>query len=862
MEDQPPSAAAQQKLFESAALIIRLAEDKGVDPYDWMLGEDGNGGTQSTELSLGEFTSRLTSLAFAVTVHCGGRKTMLEVERGLSEKALLVIAKMCGERDSTINVAAFLTKCSELAHPRCGLGGGGSSSRSSSSCSPAKSSTTLLPASPYDEEILFASVEADDEEEEEVETPRAQTQRKSLPARIRTPMVFPLKEKEKVKEKEKEKEREASTAYHLRDPVDLVEDVLRNLTRQPNDYLRLQLHLGWHTPSLRDSTARGFLAIAALGKKEGAQAWLTGAVVKMALLEGRAPLSEAQIDTLLSLVQGFAATQRKAPNLSAFASSLPAGPMSAKKQSLQTQRAKKVVFKGRLNAQWLRLYLEHLRLHNRTSSLLSEKAAASAAATAATAPTSAATADNADADVKIDAFAFSFAEEEAQMPKELQRALQGRPHSLSAEELRVLLQHHPLLSEAQLQAEVGHRVRCWTSDLSGHDDYERKVRVALSQLCKTPESQPASHLRQLEAAARDRLSREKAEGLLSSERLNSAITRSLFAKFDSFCRASNYSDACSWKDWIEWYQSADEVSQRELDVRRIQRVASLRLAESAEKVQSQPLSSPFYWHESSFLTEATSPPRDKIRSTSGSNDKATSSSTRYFRSFQPASAAPSNNVGLALPPRSPSLGTRHGTQLRNNLALARCNLMTAGVGLDATIGGLDDLLAPLEMGLPPDSPRPQQTKNGSSSNSSSSSSDKNKDNNRAINFGQSSVFSFAAAVGDDEAAAAKEQARHFKRWKARKAQQLRDKKQKEVHRVRCNFCHLFFFPCFTSLTSNLLFPPLYPPPSWTRRRRRNFLNTKRLTKRGGTSRTGAACVMRGDTKATTPCPTPTTRIAR
>lgn len=226
------------------------------------------------------------------------------------------------------------------------------------------------------------------------------------------------------------------------------------------------------------------------------------------------------------------------------------------------------------------------------------------------------------------------------------------------------------------------------------------------------------------------------------------------------------------------------MAQRELDVRRIQRVASLRLAESAEKRQSQPPPSPFYWHESSYLTEAGSPPRDNA-------SRNIKSPTRYFRSVQPASALPSK-AELSLPPKSPSLGTRHGTELRNSLALARCNLMTAGVGLDASIAGLDDLLAPLDVGLPPDSPRPETKKECKSNNNS---------NSKAISFGQSSDFYFATTTADDGAGeegaddpattARKAQAKNFKRWRARKAQQLREKNQKEVRRD-C-FCPDFNF---------------------------------------------------------------------
>ena len=207
-------------------------------------------------------------------------------------------------------------------------------------------------------------------------------------------------------------------------------------------------------------------------------------------------------------------------------------------------------------------------------------------------PTPSTTLPSATASVSFSASAIASAAATASaaVHTELRSARSGRPHGLTGRaELKALLRLHPLLSEAELAAEVRHRVSCWRADLCGTGGFSRALRLAAVHWArqfapgvgwaKLPEFTRADAALELEA----QVLRVRQEELLTAERLNLDISLDLFYKYDSFCRDSNYSEACSWREWIAWWQGDKALKDAAVDVQLLQRGASERLMTSLDR---------------------------------------------------------------------------------------------------------------------------------------------------------------------------------------------------------------------------------------------------------------------------------------
>ena len=152
-------------LFDCCALIVSLAGERGVDACEWFLEGDGEEGASPTPLHLrpSEFANRLSSLAFGVTVN-ESSKTMLEIERGLSDAAIKTVVEQCGNDDGVIDVGLFLTECNR----RIGKvrSGGVTSPLPSPKPFGNKSgffSFDKVISSPYDEEVVLFDAEGADD---------------------------------------------------------------------------------------------------------------------------------------------------------------------------------------------------------------------------------------------------------------------------------------------------------------------------------------------------------------------------------------------------------------------------------------------------------------------------------------------------------------------------------------------------------------------------------------------------------------------------------------------------------------------------------------------------------------------------
>ena len=772
--------------IDAAALIVYLALERGVDPYAWFL-EDEEGSSGNNEVVLlrtTEFASRLSSLAFGVTVG-ESSKVMLEVERGLSEAALAAILASCGDvGKDEIDVALFLELCntrieggflakkgavpSPLPSPKGGGGGGGAGGGFFFGTSD-KVYEAVLPSSPYDEEVIFDLEYGDDD----LGATKARgllrlepSSRKQLAARASANSGANIGKKAavgttfRVVTSSSDRRTKASTdpatlarprsappAGDTRQPPikgqpenpvlqadrDVVEDRLRRVARSPDLYHQLQVHLGWQEPLALPP--RGPLVQPA--PKDDDQ-WLPLDVVAAALLEAKERFGRQQLETLVALVSDHAKERRQQLVSDSISPSCITasedGPVARRREAERQRRANRVLCKGRLSARWFRLFLEHLRLHKRLSSAVS---ALQTLPPDAPLPLTAATVSSASAAVTTSASSSSSSAAAATttvgggggvgaslgrvdgMPRELLRALAGRPHGLGQEELLALLRRHPILSEAQVAHEVRHRVHCWRSDKAGTRDFSRAMRLASSQWARTSGrggclSRLPEHRRaEVEAELEAQVLRVRQEEMFSAERVEGAITRELFRRFDAFCRGSNYSRSCSWLEWIEWWTGEREMKARELDVRRVKRVAAARLSASLEKLSNQPPPSPF-----AFTTSAgpalPSPLSSKARALSLSQRAAAiniNGKTDGPGSSSPPPSPSPSSPSASSRPQSQSLGQRHGALLRSNLAASRSSIMAAGLGGSRhalTFSSGISVLAPLDVGLPPDSPRPNK----------------------------------------------------------------------------------------------------------------------------------------------------------
>ena len=821
----------EDSLFDCCALIVSLAGERGVDACEWFLEGNGEEGGSPTPLHLrpSEFANRLSSLAFGVTVN-ESSKTMLEIERGLSDAAIKTVVEQCGNDDGVIDVGLFLTECNKRITGGNVRSGGVTSPLPSPKPFGNKSSffsfDNKVISSPYDEEVvLFDADGADDlglgaaDIQDEIYGAKGDQQRptrlistrKILSSRIgkttagassggsgaRSSSAQAVSSSSRARPSSAPAAATVSVSAGagasgekqvlLQTSIDVVEDLMRAIARRPDQYYQVQLCLGWLTSPGKTA------AIETAGP--WIDQWLETKVVRSAFLSGaKLRLTDAQSLALVELVAAFAnerlIIKDKDSQVAEAASSLgldtkasASGPLVSKKQKLRRQRlANKVVHLGRLSGRWLREYLEHLRLHNRLSSALSEtldksRSAPRSGSESRPRPKSATVTVSSVSATHSSALDNNDSMRTAALPSELRRALSGRPHGITGTgELKALLRRHPLLTDAQLAQEVHHRVLCWRADICCSGGFGRALRLAADQWARGPQHARAgidggwSRMPELARAQvalelEAQVLRERQEKLFSSERLSLSVTMDLFNRFDAFCRESNYAQACSWEEWLEWWQVDKAKRDALIDVERLRRETGDRLAVSMGKAATRPKPTSF-----AFVVPVDEAPPSPAkvarqgrlaarRGAGASGSASASASASGSASEQPAGGARAQSASVGRPgaaphssgakglsraatsapsPRTstsaipssparllnrPSLGQTHGAELRDTLASARSALMAAGLGKDhdfgfscgsldswTTFGGLEAVIAPLDVGLPPDSPRPSSKK--------------------------------------------------------------------------------------------------------------------------------------------------------
>lgn len=171
--------------------------------------------------------------------------------------------------------------------------------------------------------------------------------------------------------------------------------------------------------------------------------------------------------------------------------------------------------------------------------------------------------------------------------KDFRRALAGRPHSLSKEEMSQMLDRLNVLPGDMLEAEVDTRVEAWKLDASGRRDFSHKFNVEIRKWQKESKCDwnklAAPKRAELAASFKARLVKEMKDELMSSERLSASITKDLYWKYDEYCRDINYGNSSTWGEWLGKHvtKSKEQLQRLRDDMMERSRAAKAKAARSS-----------------------------------------------------------------------------------------------------------------------------------------------------------------------------------------------------------------------------------------------------------------------------------------
>eukprot|EP01039_Chlorochromonas_danica_P002431 gene2431-2664_t len=301
---------------------------------------------------------------------------------------------------------------------------------------------------------------------------------------------------------------------------DVVEDMLRTAARQADRYHLLQVCLGFLPGGYVWVPARGSIVVSQ------PVAWLSARALQSAFLAARTTLNESHLYALRLLLQDFADRYDTLyPNTT---SPLPAATTEPPAGEIGDPRKGDPVLGPHhaLSAAWLKKYLLHLRLTKRRQSYSVPRGTRQSAVRLSSAVAIAASMteddhlngnekkEEARAPAPWQVWLRRKVQEEAARgpfkPKELQRALLGQPHSLTRDDVRLLLTPHSqqVLTDAStgslggdstssgvdpaiqkkrttilptevLEQEIELRLQLWVLDADGRRDFQHQMNIKL-----------------------------------------------------------------------------------------------------------------------------------------------------------------------------------------------------------------------------------------------------------------------------------------------------------------------------------------------------------------------------------------------
>ena len=338
---------------------------------------------------------------------------------------------------------------------------------------------------------------------------------------------------------------------------DIVEDILRTLVKKSDELRRVQVAFMFVEPS--DEVLMGVRnsKIETTAKK-----WLTIRDVQQGFLAGRLRLTQVQAYAVMKLVSQFA----KETQASGFV--LDKEEVKQYLKGKQTGNMSRIALaKGqKLNGEWLRKYLIHLKITKRT------KPTRFFLGSAQPEPKITTEEDNHDWDIYLKASKSETSKKTKpviynhvaltdetittkamkSIPTSFLTLVKGKPHSFTNDDINNILNRYNILAPSFIRQEIFRRVDAWVIDYDGRKSFQHGMNVEYSKWLKT-HSAPASFKEKetvFESLKKD-LIILKTEELISSERVNKAITKDLFWKYDKYMKLLNYSKNISWNTWLD-----------------------------------------------------------------------------------------------------------------------------------------------------------------------------------------------------------------------------------------------------------------------------------------------------------------------
>jgi len=345
---------------------------------------------------------------------------------------------------------------------------------------------------------------------------------------------------------------------------DVVEDIIRNVVKKSDELRRVQVAFMFVEPS--DEVLMGVRnsKIKVTPKK-----WLTIKDVQEGFLAGRLLLNDIQAYALMKLVSEFA-KETQAPGFSLEKEEV----KLYSKGKLTGNVSRIALAKGqKLNAEWLKKYLIHLKITKRT------KPTRFFLGSAQPEPKVTVEEDNewdiylkksreTSSSKKVKTVVYnhvSLTDESAgtkamsHIPTAFLSVVKGKPHSFTTEDINHILSKNNILDASFIRQEIFRRVDAWVIDYDGRKSFQHGINVAYSKWLKNHSAPISPKDKQ---TVFETLKKElvvlKTEELISSERVNKAITKDLFWKYDKYMHLLNYSKSITWNTWLDNYSTKME----------------------------------------------------------------------------------------------------------------------------------------------------------------------------------------------------------------------------------------------------------------------------------------------------------------
>jgi hypothetical protein len=307
-------------------------------------------------------------------------------------------------------------------------------------------------------------------------------------------------------------------------PHSAVENLIAQTVKQTDLYHKIQVHLGYIEPYTM-TPARGKIVVSSPRK------WISASEIKEAFCDARLHLSTPQIVLLINLIKEFASQTGKGG---------PSGRVSIaddkEMKSLNSALiSSSVIMKHKIQADWLRKYLVHLRVGSGARPWA------------------------AWLDTKVKSNAFRKKTED-DMAIEFRKALGGLQHELDESEVEIMVKKFDILPPEQLQQVIKNKVDAWILDVDGRRDFTHMRNVLFKKWLKENQEMLVSlgstkarkeEEKKAQVTIRSDMIAKKATSLRTSEKKNACITLELFKAYEGDNRKRGFCGCPKFGDWLD-----------------------------------------------------------------------------------------------------------------------------------------------------------------------------------------------------------------------------------------------------------------------------------------------------------------------